>query len=223
MRKRKEYSLLLSSENLFLASGMVGNTLFAIFNAVVAVTSLSAWLGSLAAYYALLGLLRMNTLRQALVIIGVTDETERQQRECMVFRKDSYLFVAMSVVLMVMDYLLEFSQGGSEYPGITIYVAALFTFYKLIRSILNLIHTRKEKSLLATSLRRMGYIDACVSTLILQTAMLSSFGNMREMYIIMLNGAVCSVVCIIVLGMGVHGICYSGEIKNKIGFGGIEK
>ena len=71
----------------------------------------------------------------------------------------------------------------------------------------------KRKSPLLSITRRIGYIDACVSILTLQTAMFASFADGEEELIKLMNGITGTVVCVMVLGLGIQGIYSSRKEK----------
>lgn len=106
-------------------------------------------------------------------------------------------------------------QGGKNYPGITIYAVATYTFYKIIVSTIQVIKVGKRKSPILSITRRIGYIDACVSILTLQTAMFASFANGEEEFIKLMNGITGVALCMIVLGLGIQGICLTNRRRNK--------
>lgn len=54
----------------------------------------------------------------------------------------------------------------------------------------------------------------CVSILTLQTAMFAAFGNGEEGLIRQMNGMTGAVVCLMVLGLGIQGICCAGKKGN---------
>ena len=93
---------------------------------------------------------------------------------------------------------------------------AAYTFYKIILSIINLVKVRKLKSPLLMAIRDIGYIDACVSVLSLQTAMFASFGSEQESIIKLMNGATGSVVCLLVLGIGIYSVRSANKMKRKL-------
>lgn len=101
------------------------------------------------------------------------------KNEIRIYRKNSVLFLFMTIVLAGMVILLVDAQGGKQYPGFTIYAAALYMFYKMGAAIAHLIKERNRKSPVLMILRKVGYIDACVSMLTLQTAMFAAFGGER--------------------------------------------
>lgn len=199
--------------------GVISNVLFAVFNGVVGIISRSAWFGSLAAYYILLSLMRLSAVRQERLMEN-KNETERMEAEIAVFRKDSILFIFLAIVLAGMVVLLEHSQGGKEYPGFTIYAAAAYTFYKLVMSSINIAKSRKLESPLLAIVRRIGYVDAYVSILILQTAMFAAFASEQEMFTKIMNAATGGFVCVLVLTLGIQGIYCSRKLKLSLKTGG---
>lgn len=95
-----------------------------------------------------------------------------------------------------------------------------YTFYKIIMSSIQVVKVGKRKSPLLSITRRIGYIDVCVSILTLQTAMLASFAEGEEVLIKRMNGITGAVVCVMVLSLGVQGICASKGMKDKLMTGG---
>lgn len=114
-----------------------------------------------------------------------------------------------------MVVLLEHSIGGKSYPGLMIYAIAAFTFYKIIKSTIQILRERKKNSPLMMIIRRIGHVDACVSILTLQTAMFAAFGQGQEIFIKIMNGLTGGGVGLLVLGMGIQGIFLSGKMKQK--------
>ena len=200
----------------FAVPGMMSNVIFAVFNAVIGIYSHSAWFGSLAAYYILLSLMRISAVRQDRLISDIDDKEERLIREIKVFKKDSILFIFMAIVLAGMVILLENSQGGKEYPGLMIYVAATYVFVKVIMSSVNIAKAEKQESPLLAIVRRIGYLDAYVSILTLQTAMFAAFAVGQEQLTKIMNAATGGFVCLLVFSMGVHGVIYSKKLMKTI-------
>lgn len=194
---------------LFVVPGLVSNILFAAFNGVTGILSHSAWFGSLSAYYILLSMMRIGVVSQERKIAKIRNESARTQQEMVIYRKNSLLFMLMAVVLVGMVILLETSQGGKNYPGFTIYAAAFYVFYRVILSIINMIKVNRRNSPLLMIIRKIGYIDACVSLLTLQTAMFASFAEGQEELVKLMNGITGAVVSVMVLGMGIQGILVS--------------
>lgn len=199
---------------LFAVPGTMSNIIFAAFNGVVGAVSHSAWFGTLSAYYILLSIMRAEVIRQERKIASIEEEKEHMRRELSVYGRDSVLFLFLAVVLAGAVILLENSQGGKNYPGFTIYAVAAYTFYKIIMSTIQVIKVGKRKSPLLSITRRIGYVDACVSILTLQTAMFASFAQGEEALAKQMNGITGAVVCLMVFGLGIQGI-WTANIRKK--------
>lgn len=205
---------------LFAVPGLASNIIFAIFNGVTGIISHSAWFGSLSAYYILLSMMRIGAVKQEKKIFKIKQKKERMKKEIAIYQKNSVLFIIMAVVLGGLVILLESSIGGKSYPGYTIYAAAAYTFYRIISSTINMIKVNKRKSPLLMIIRKIGYIDACVSILILQTAMFDSFAKGQKEFIKLMNGITGAVVSLMVLGIGIQGVYSSKKMKIKLEKGG---
>lgn len=192
---------------IFAFPGLLLNVIFAVFNAFVGVSSHSAWFGTMAAYYILLSVMRFRA-------VWYNRKAAGKEKEIAVYRTCGVLFIIMTAALLGAVILLIHSEGGKNYPGFTIYAVAAYTFYKIIISAINMVKAGKLKSPILMTIRDIGYIDACVSVLLLQTAMFSSFGNGQEDFAKWMNGITGMAVCLIVLIMGLHCI-YSALQMNK--------
>lgn len=206
---------------LFSVPGTAGNIVFAVFNGAAGIISRSAWFGSLSAYYILLSMMRIGAVKQERKILKIGQERERMKKEIAIYRRNSVLFIIMAMVLGGIVILLETSMGGKSYPGFTIYAAAAYAFYRIITATINMIKVNAQRSPLLMTIRKIGYIDACVSILTLQTAMLASFGKEQEEFIKLMNGFTGAAVSLIVLGMGIQGIYASNKMKIRLKTGGI--
>lgn len=205
---------------LFAVPGLASNVIFAIFNGITGVISHSAWFGSLSAYYILLSMMRIGAVKQGRKISKIKQDKKRMEKEIAIYQKNSVLCIIMAVVLGGMVILLVSSLGGKTYPGFTIYAAATYAFYRIIMSTINMIQVNKRKSPLLMIIRRIGYMDACVSILTLQTAMLASFANGEKEFIKLMNGITGVAVCLMVLGLGIQGISFSKKMKFELESGG---
>ena len=207
---------------LFAVPGATSNVIFAVFNGVIGLVGRSAWFGSLSAYYILLSVMRIGVVWQENRLRNISQKEERMEKEIIVYRRNSILFILMAVVLEGMVMLLEFSAGGKNYPGFTIYAAAAYTFYKIIKSLIKVIQEGKKKSPLIAILRKINYIDGCVSILTLQTAMFASFAQGQLEFVKIMNGITGTVVFLMVLTMGIQGILRSKKLVKNWRTGGNE-
>ncbi len=198
---------------IFTVPGATTNVIFAMFNGVVGIIGRSAWFGSMAAYYILLSFMRINAVLQGKRLSK--SKKVREEYELRIYYRNSILFLVMAIILAGLVILLLFSDGGKTYPGFTIYAMAAYTFYRIIMSIINMVKTKKEQSPLLMIIRKIGYLDACVSILILQTAMFAAFGtDMSENMIKWMNGMTGTLVFFMIMILGVQGIMYAKKCKH---------
>ena len=200
----------------FSVPGLLGNILFAGFNAVMAVYAGSAWLGSMAGYYILLSIMRFGTVWQEKENALIEDKEERYKAEISIYKVDSILFIFMAVTLVWIVTLLGRSIGGKKYPGTLIYAVAFYTFYRIVISIINMVKVGKYRSPLLSMVRRIGYADACVSLLMLQTAMFASFSEGKDSFNGMMNEIVGGVICAMIAGIGIYGMAAVKKLGRNI-------
>lgn len=183
--------------------GMGVNLIFTLFNGAVALLAKSAWYGSLAAYYLLLCIMRFLAVSYAKQLyFKKSAEEAAELRGKKIYRNSGRLLMVVSVALMGAVIMLVRGEGGKTYPGLTIYAVAFYTFYKLILSIVNMIKAGRGKSYLLMTLRNIGYADALVSLLSLQTALLAEFGGETQIPMFWANGLTGTAVCVMILLMG---------------------
>ena len=193
----------------FSTFGFAVNAVFTIFNGIVAVMSRSAWYGALAVYYILLGLMRFEAIRYART---QARSKAKKQVEWKVYRRCGILFPLMSFALGGAVFLMVHFGNGRNYPGLWIYAVAAYTFWKITISIINLARAGKTKSPLLMALRNIGYIDALVSLLSLQTAMLSQFSTEQQQdFIVRMNTITGVAVCLMVMALGIRMMYRAGR------------
>lgn len=126
----------------------------------------------------------------------------------------------------VLFLLLTFALGGSVYLTITRDIStkyheivmisiAAYTFYKITRTIINMVKVKKENSPRLTTLRNISCVEALVSILSLQTSMFASFGGSTQSTYLKMNIATGSGVCLLVLTLGVSMIMATNKKIEK--------
>ena len=107
-----------------------------------------------------------------------------------------------------MIILMVLTNSGFSYPGHIIYLSALYTFYTLVTSVLNLVKFRRLGSPILTAAKVLNFISAMMSILGLQTAMISRFSVNGEGFRRMMNaitgGFVYGVVILLAAAMLMH-------------------
>ena len=146
---------------------------FGAFQLGLALRHSSVWYYSLAAYYAILTVMRAFLLRDMRVI----GEDGGLKKELSRYRSVGITLMAMGITLAGISlYIVEFGYGMKHHFITTIALAA-FTFYSLTMAIINVIRYRRYNSPLLSAAKAVGLVSAAVSMLTLETAMLSAFGS----------------------------------------------
>ena len=133
----------------------------------------SNWFLVLAVYYTILAVLRFLLVRYVRIQkIGTNLMGEwKRSRLCACF----LLLINLSLsgaVLMIL-----YQSKGYDYPGILIYVMALFTFYSTIHAIVDIIQYRRLGSPVMSTAKIVSLSSALISMLNLETAMFAQFGK----------------------------------------------
>lgn len=178
------------------------NLLYAAGNGIYAKRTHSAWLGTLSAYYLFLCMIRFLVIRQEFCFAKEHIEGKRKRAaEWNVFRNAGILLSFITLVLGGAVVLLLHEEGGKVYSGYLIFAVAAYTFYKITISVINMIKVRRMKSPLLLTIRNIGYADALVSILFLQTAMFTAFSDGKKINKQLMNemtgGAVCAMILLI--------------------------
>lgn len=184
---------------------------YAVSNGILGILESSAWLGTLSAYYIFLSIMRFGTVWYERKLSKMEHDRNAKIQELKVYRNTGIMLALITVALSGAVNLLLNQEGGKSYHGYMIFVVALYTFYKIIVSVTNIIKARKMKSLLLMTIRNIGHADALVSVLSLQTAMFASFGDQSDIDSQMMNGITGGCVCVLILTIGIHMIYTSGR------------
>ena len=168
------------------------NTVYAAVNFFLALDG-SYWFFALGVYYALLSIMRV----VALLFDGRACETR-------VSRSVGTMLSLSVLPLLVTVVISSFERVATKYHEIVMITIALYAFFKITLAIINILKAAKLNSCTVKILRSISLADALVSIAALQRSMLVSFGEMPENNIKIFNMATGSVVCIIVLIIGIR-------------------
>ncbi|MBQ4575577.1 MAG: hypothetical protein IJA85_10365 [Clostridia bacterium] len=189
------------------------NLLYVLINLVSGRINRSAWFYILAGYYGILAVMRFLLLRyQQRKGIGSDLVGEyRRSRLC------GMILMMINFTLTGAVLMMLYQNRGYDYPGILIYVMAMYTFYITAQSIAGLLRSRKYHSPIMSSAKIISLSAALVSMLSLETAMLTQFGaeNSPEFRQIMI-AATGAGVSIVVVTMSVYMILRAGKEIKKL-------
>ena len=145
-----------------------------IFNAYLGISEKSIWFGALATYYIFLALMRSGLL--------IYHRRKKDYESEGVTRAKKYM--RCGILLLILNAALSsaiaqmiFDNRGFEYKDWLIYAFAAYAFYKIFMAVRNAIKARKQDDLTIQAIREINMVDAAVSILALQTALLHTFGD----------------------------------------------
>ena len=132
----------------------------------------SYWFMVLAVYYVIMSVMRFLLVRYVRVQkIGTNILGEwKRSRIC------ACILLLINLSLSGAVLMILYQSKGYDYPGIMIYVMALYTFYSTIHAVLDIIKYRKLGSPVMSTAKIVSLSGALVSMLNLETAMFAQFG-----------------------------------------------
>ncbi|MDE7453336.1 MAG: hypothetical protein K2N22_02895 [Clostridia bacterium] len=189
------------------ACSIIVTLAFAVYNGSIAIVIRSVWFGALAAYYIVLIILRGSIL----TYYGIRKRAAlKGQSETQTLIRDGKLYRTCGILLFLLPVCLSFAilqmvrAGDSfEHKGITIFVYAIYAFFKIITAVYSLIKERRNRSMTVTAIKNIKLADAMVSILALQTAMFREFGGIGDISTVMMNAITGLIVCVLTFALGV--------------------
>lgn len=180
--------------------GMTVNFLYLLFRVIAGIRYASVWFISIAAYYLLLG-----ALRSYLIFCYRRRERHSLSYEYRCYRRTAWLLFLLNIPMGGMILLMIRTNAGYTYPGHVIYLSALYTFYTMILSVVNLVKFRKIGSPILSAAKVLNLVSAMMSILGLQTAMISRFSEgdtgFRRLMNTITGGSVYAIVIVIAVYM----------------------
>lgn len=190
--------------------GMAVNFFYMVFRVAAGIRYVSVWFIAMAVYYLVLGGLR------AYLIVCYRRRNRESELRC--YRKTAWMLFLLNIPMGSMIVLMVQMNAGFIYPGYIIYLSALYTFYTMTVSVINLVKFRKFGSPILSAAKVLNFVSAMMSILGLQTAMISRFSENGEDYRRMMNsitgGFVYGIVILLAVYMLLHSRKSGKEMKS---------
>lgn len=199
---------------IFAVGSFLMSLLFSLFNAYLGIKNRSIWYGSLAGFYISLALLRGGVLSYHKSKIGRKRQNDEYDK-ARVYRNSGIITLALNVALSVAIGQMIFSDAHFTYMGLTIFAYAAYAFYKITMSIIALIKAHKQDDLTVRAIRNINLVDALVSILALQTALLTMFSD-GEINISAFNTFTGIVVSLLSVGIGIYMIVSANKKMKEL-------
>lgn len=187
-----------------LYQGFFINLLYAGIKMFSGILYRSVWFITLAVYYILLAVMRASLLHY--VRKAGKDKVSEWKR----YRLCGIILLFMNIALAGIVILVIYQNSGFEYPGMLIYVMAMYAFYAAIMAVRNVVKFRKYGNPVMSAAKVINLTAALVSMLSLETAMLTQFGAADDPLFRQIMTASTGVgISLVVLGMAVFMIVRS--------------
>lgn len=192
-----------------LYQGFFINLLYAGIKMFSGILYRSVWFITLAVYYILLAVMRA-TLIHYMRKPGKSMVTEWKR-----YRLCGGILLIMNAALAGMVILAVYQNSGFEYPGMLIYVMAMYAFYAVATAVRNVVKFRRYGSPVMSAAKVISLTAALVSMLSLETAMLTQFGAADDpAFRRIMTASTGAGIGVIVLGMAVFMLLRSaGELR----------
>ena len=189
--------------------GIAVNLFYVAFRIMAAIRYASVWFLSMAVYYLVLGGLR------AYLIVCYRRRTPELERRC--YHTTAWFLFLLNIPMGGMIVLMVRTNSGFSYPGYIIYLSALYTFYAMAVSVINLVKFRRLGSPILSAAKVLNLVSAMMSVLGLQTAMIARFSENGEDYRRMMNAVTGGFVYGIVIVAAVTMLLRSKRLRKKVG------
>ncbi len=199
---------------IFAIGSFLMSLLFSSFNAYMGIKNRSIWYGALAAFYIALAFLRGGVLAYHKRRIGKKVQND-DYFKAKVYRNSGISTLILNIALSSAIAQMIFSGEHFTYMGLTIFVYAAYAFYKITISIIALVKAHKQTDLTVRAIRNINLVDALVSILALQTALLTRF-NEGEINISIFNTFTGIIVSLLSVGIGIYMIASANKKLKEI-------
>lgn len=143
-------------------------------NAYLGIVTQSIWFGALAAYYIFLALMRSGLLLYHRNIKDFEGEALKRAKK---YTQCGVMLLILNATLSSAIAQMIFDDRAFEYKDWLIYAFAAYAFYKIIMSVINAVKAQRQDDLTIQAIRQINMVDAAVSILALQTALLHTFND----------------------------------------------
>lgn len=185
--------------------GMLIDFIYVIFRVVVGICYASVWFASMAVYYLVLGSIRLFLVR------GCRSRDRTDEVRC--YRLTAWFLFLLNIPMGGMIILMVAANNGYSYPGYVIYISAMYTFYTMIMSVVNLVRYRRLGSPLLSAAKVLNFVAAMMSVLGLQTAMIAEFSAEDDSFRRLMNTITGAAVWATVIATAVYMLIRSRKMK----------
>lgn len=201
---------------IFAIGSFLMSLLFSGFNAYMGIANRSIWYGALAAFYIALAFLRGGVLIYHKNKIGKKVRSQNDEyNKAKVYRNSGIITLILNIALSSAIAQMIFSDAHFTYMGWTVFAYAAYAFYKITTAIISFIRAHKQEDLTVRAIRNINLVDALVSILALQTALLTMFSE-GDINISLFNTLTGIAVSILSVGIGIYMIVSANKKMKEL-------
>ncbi len=191
-----------------------GSIIYAVFNGALGIIYSSIWYGALASYYILISFTRGGLL----LYQKNKDKAEGDERliQAKKYRSSGIFLLVLNFALSSAIAQMIFDDKTFVYPGWIIYAFAAYAFTKMTMSIVNIFKSRQQDDLTIMGIRDINLIDAVVSILALQTALLHTFSAPEDISVSSFNSITGVFVSLFTVVFSIYMIVKAQRIIKEI-------
>ncbi len=196
------------------------NIAFVFYNMVLSLINLSLWHGLATGYYLILSVLRLILIYGEISTSfkNANNETKTNIKKLKIYRNCGFVLLLLELALIPLITVLI--RGGK--PGVytlsNVIIIAIYTFYKIIAAIVNVIRAIKSSDRIMRAFRNINLCDALFSLLSLEVSMLELFLGVSDEFTIRMSSisgfVVIAITAIIALYMQIKASADIRKLKN---------
>ena len=189
--------------NVSLYGSIIWNAAYAVFQLGLGIWHRTFWFCSLAGYYMALAWMRFFLIRHT----AKYKPGQRMQEEMVKYRACGIMFLLMNLALSPIIFFMVYWDRTFTHHEITAIILAAYTFASLTMAIVNVVKYRKYNSPVYSASKAISLAAACVSMLILESTMLTTFGGattditFRRIMLGVTGGAVSLFIIVMAISM----------------------
>lgn len=186
--------------------GFIINVAYVLFQGIMGILTRSVWFITIACYYLVLIIIKV------VVIFYAKKHKENELKQIKIYKYCGIMLNFLTFVLSGIIVLVNTTSNTFEYANMMILVVAMYTFYKIITSIIQMVKATKHDSLNIQCIRNLNFVNALYSILVLQIAMFHIFGSGTNK---ILNAVTGGVVAVMILAISIMMIIKSNKLLKE--------
>lgn len=159
--------------NASLYGSLTWNTAYALLQLGMGIRHGSFWFYSLSGYYMLLAVMRFSLVRHTIR----HKPGEKMREELHKYRMCGGILLVMNLALLLIIFFMVYWNRAFNHHEVTAISLAAYTFVSLPLAILSVIRYRKYNSPVYSASKALSLVSACVSVLILESTLMTTFGD----------------------------------------------